>query len=172
MARDVFSGMDRRSIIKSLGVAGGASLAGYTTCEFIGERGTILGVIEIINFSQVRNRIRILVDRNGETLLDEKFTLEPLDTGKEGFTEIIQPQWRMTNGRYTLRAVHYGADGDRETGDWTYTFTGDDYSSYYGDEAADPGCIGAIVKIGSDSADRNAPIGISPTRVESPCGSE
>jgi hypothetical protein len=131
----------------------------------------VLGRIEVINFSRVRNRIRLYVVRDGETLLDERLTLSALDDGAEGATEIIPPRWGTTPGEYTLRVVHYGADGDRETNDRAYTFSRQDYDAYYADEPADPGCIGAVVKIGSDAPDRNAPISVSPAMVEDPCGS-
>jgi hypothetical protein len=162
--------MRRRELLRSAAAAGGVCVAGCTTAGPL-SGGTVLGRIEIINFSQVRNRIRLSVVRDRETLLDEILTLSALDDGARRATEIIPPRWGTTPGEYTLRVVHYGADGDRETSDRAYTFSRDDYEAYYADEPADPGCIGAVVKIGSDASEQNAPISISPAMVETPCES-
>jgi hypothetical protein len=162
--------MYRRQFVSALatGVAGG--LAGCTALGLGEGNSTTLGVIEMINFSQVSNSVRVQVLRDGEEVMLDRFELAPFDAGVNGATRIIQPQWSMTPGRYTLDVTHYGPDGDRETNGEEYTFTSEDYESYYGAEVGDPGCIGAVVKIGSNAAERNAMIGISPTRIENPCG--
>jgi hypothetical protein len=160
--------MKRRHLLKALPVAGGTFLAGCSSVLDSG--GTVLGRIEIINSSFVANRIRVLVTRDDETLVDQKIRLPAIDaeTGTPG--TVIEPSWSDTQGQYTIIAIHYDESGDRETEGREYTITGDDYNRYYADSHEDPGCIGAVVKIGSLSETENAAIGISPTYMDFPCG--
>jgi len=130
---------------------------------------TVLGRIEVVNFSPVANRIRLLVTRedDDENLLDRMITL-PAFTAKNGTPGVvIEPTWSETQREYTVFAVHYGEDGDRETQDWEYTFTREDYNTYY-DDQEDPGWIGALVKIGTLTDTENGTIGISPTYMDNP----
>jgi hypothetical protein len=162
--------MNRRHALERVAVVGSVSLAGCSALPGFGRSGTVLGRIEVVNSSFVRNRIRLMVERDDDTLLDRKLSLAAIDaeTGTRG--RIIDPVWSETRGQYTLRALHYDESGNRETGDWEYTFTREDYDSYYGGSHEDPGCIGAVVKIGSRADTENAAIGIGPTYMENPCG--
>ncbi len=160
--------MKRRNMLKTLPVAGGMFLAGCSSVFDGG--GTVLGRIDIINSSFVANRIRVLVTRDDETLVDREIELPALDaeTGAPG--TVIEPSWSETQGQYTIIAVHYDESGDRETESWEYTITRDDYDRYYADSHEDPGCIGAVITIGSFAETENAAIGISPTYMDRPCG--
>jgi hypothetical protein len=162
--------MNRRQLLGGLAAGVATGLAGCAALDGADGTAAALGRVEVINFSRVRNRVRVLVDRDGEDLLDETVELAPFDAGPDAATRILRPRWSPTPGRYTLQAMHYGADGDRETTGAEYTVTGEDYESFYGDGAADPGCVGAVVKVGSDASEPNATIGVSPTRVDDPCG--
>ncbi|HKL30819.1 MAG TPA: hypothetical protein VJ898_16330 [Natrialbaceae archaeon] len=108
--------------------------------------------------------------RDDETLVDREIELPALDaeTGAPG--TVIEPSWSETQGQYTIIAVHYDESGDRETESWEYTITRDDYDRYYADSHEDPGCIGAVITIGSFAETENAAIGISPTYMDRPCG--
>lgn len=160
--------MNRRQVLRRLAAAGSVSVAGCSSV--LGSETTVLGRIEVVNFSPVANRIRLLVTREGddENLLDRMITLPAVgaENGTPGV--VIEPTWPETQGEYTVLAVHYGEDGDRETEDWEYTFTREDYNTYYADRE-DPGCIGAIVKVGSLTDMENDTIGIGPTYMENPC---
>jgi len=103
-------------------------------------------------------------------LLDRKITLPAIDAGNGTPATIIDPLWSDINGEYTVSALHYDTSDNRETGSWDHTFTREDYDAYYDDSHEDPGCIGAVVKIGSLSDTENAAIGIGPTYMETPCG--
>jgi hypothetical protein len=162
--------MKRRQVLRTLAVAGSVSGAGCSTGLVPGARGTILGRIHLINASFVANRVRLMVERDDETLLDRTVSLTAIDaeTGPRG--RIIEPLWTETRGQYTVRALHYDDSGNRESGDWEYTFTQDDYETYYGNSHEDPGCLGAVVTIGTRTETANGPIGIGPTYMETPCG--
>lgn len=161
--------MNRRQVLKSLAVVGSISVAGCSSV--LGPGGTVLGKIEVINSSFVANKVRLIVTRDDDTLIDRKFSLPAID-GESGTPGIvIKPLWSETQGQYTVHAVHYDESDNRETEVWEYTFTEEDYDTYYGDSHEDPRCIGAVVKIGSLSEEENAPIGISPTYLKNPCGS-
>jgi hypothetical protein len=168
--------LSRRQALTGLAVLGGGSLAGCSSVFGSGE--TVLGRIEVINSSFVRNRIRLMVDRDGgtaaesddETLLDRTMSLAGLDAEDGTCGRVIEGLWSETPGQYTVRAVHVDDAGNRETGDWEYTVTREDYETYYGDSNDDPGCIGAVVKVGSRAGAENAPIGIGPIAMEHPCG--
>ncbi len=161
--------MNRRQVLGRLAGAGSVSVAGCSSV--LGAETTVLGRIEVVNFSPVANRIRLLVTRedDDETLVDRMIGLPAVDAEDGTPGTVIEPTWSEIEGKYTVRAVHYGEDGDRETEDWEYTFTRADYNRYY-DNPDDPGCIGAVVKIGSPSDTENGTIGISPTEMENPCG--
>ncbi|NHN41972.1 hypothetical protein G9C85_10065 [Halorubellus sp. JP-L1] len=170
--------MNRRQALKSLAVVGSVSVAGCSSVLDSGGSGTVLGPIEVINSSFISNRVRIMVERDegtrsesdDESLLDRKLSLPAIDaeTGTPGLR--IAPSWSETQAHYTIRAVHYDGSDDRETEVWEYTFTREDYKTYYADRNEDPGCIGALVKIGSLSTAGNGAIGIGPTYMEDPCG--
>lgn len=170
--------MNRRQALKSLAVAGSASIAGCSSVLGSGGEGTVLGKIEVVNSSFAANRIRLMVERDGgttsesddESLLDRKVSLPAIaaESGTPGL--IIEPSWSETQSHYTIRAVHYDGSDNRETGVWEYTFTQEDYNTFYADNNEDPGCIGAIVKIGSLEETENGAIGIGPIYMENPCG--
>ena len=160
--------MKRRQALSSLAVAGTVSFAGCSSV--LGSKGVVLGKIEVINSSFVANRIRLMVKRTDEMLVDRKITLPGIDGENGTPATIIEPLWSEVNDEYTVSALHYDTSDNRETGSWEYTFTREDYDAYYGDSDEDPGCIGAVVKIGSLSDTENAAIGIGPTYVENPCG--
>lgn len=162
--------MNRRDALKSITVFGSVALAGCSSVLNSGESGTVLGKIEVINSSFVSNRIRLMVERDDETLFDRNIGLTAIDAGDRAASTIIEPIWSETQGQYTVRAFHVDDSGDRETSSREYTFTRDDYNRYYGDSHRDPGCIGAIVKIGSRAETENAEIGISSIHMENPCG--
>ena len=161
--------MKRRQALRSVAVVGGMSVAGCSSVLGSGESGTVLGKIEVINLSFVPNRIRLMVERDDETLVDRKISLTAIDAGDSAAWKIIQPSWSETQTKYTILAVHYDESDNRETKDWEYTFTQEDYNTYYGESHEDPGCIGASVKIGSLAESENAPIRIGPTYMENPC---
>ena len=163
--------MKRRQVLRHLAVAGGVSVAGCSSV--LRSETTVLGRIEVVNFSPVVNRIRLLVTREGDNanLLDRTITLPAINAESGTPGVVIEPTWSETQGKYTVLAVHYGEDGNRETEDWEYTFTREDYNTYY-DDQEDPGCIGAIVKIGSLTDVENGTIGIGPTYMENPCGTQ
>lgn len=108
-------------------------------------------------------------ESDDESLLDRTISLPGIDADSGTPATLIEPLWSETRAHYTVRAVHYDESGDRETGDWAYTFTGDDYDTYYGDSNEDPGCIGAVVKVGTLSESENGAIGIGPTYMTEPC---
>lgn len=160
--------MNRRQALRRVAVAGSASLAGCSSV--LGPGGTVLGTIQVINASSVANRIRLLVTRGEETLLDRKLSLPAID-GEDGDpSRVIEPSWAEQRGRYAVDAIHYGTDGERETNGREYTFTGADYDAHYGDSHEDPGCIAAAVVIGSGDDEANGDIGIGPIHAENPCG--
>ncbi len=129
----------------------------------------MLGRIEVINNSFVSNRIRLIVTRDEETVLDRLIDLPAL-TAEDGVpVTVVPPTWPAVRGEYTVRALHYGEDGDRESQTWAHTFTRADYEDYYPDDREDPGCLAAVVKIGSLAETADAPIGIGPTYVDAPC---
>lgn len=160
--------MNRRQVLGTLAAAGSISVAGCSSV--LGSRGTVLGTIKLVNSSRVANRIRLMVDRGEETLLDRTISLAAIDaaTGTRGTR--IDPSWSKTRGEYTLRALHYDDSGNRETSSREYTFTRDDYTTYYGDSHEDPGCIGAVVTIGNFEDTENGVISISPAYMDNPCG--
>ncbi|WP_323190217.1 hypothetical protein [Halostella sp. PRR32] len=164
--------MKRRDVLKSVSVAGGLSVAGCISTLSVGNSGTVLGKIEVINSSFVANRIRLLVKRDEDLLIDREVTLTAIDVDDSAALSIIEPMWPKTQAPYTIRAIHYDESGNRESIGWEYTFTKEDYDMYYKDSHKDPGCIGAIVKIGSLADTPNAPIGIGPIYRENPCGVE
>ncbi|QKY20934.1 hypothetical protein B4589_011320 [Halolamina sp. CBA1230] len=161
--------MKRRNVLRSVSVAAGTALAGCSSVPGFGGSGTVLGRIEVINYSFEPNQIRLSVKRDDEILLDREISLTAIDNDDGGAWTIIDPVWSNEKGQYTVRAVHYGKDDDRESEDWEYTFTERDYEQYYGDNHEDPGCVGAVVKVGSLSEDENGTIGIGPTYMENPC---
>lgn len=160
--------MNRRQALRGFAVAGSASLAGCSSV--LGPGGTVLGTIEVINSATVANRIRLLVTRGEETLLDRTLSLPAMDGEGGDPWRVIQPAWAEQRGRYTVEAIHYGEDGERETNGRAYTFTGADYDAHYGDSHEDPGCIAAAVVIGSGDDEENGEIGIGPIHSATPCG--
>jgi hypothetical protein len=162
------SRMNRRQALSSLAVAGTVSLAGCSSV--LGTDGIVLGRIDVINSSFVANRIRLMIKRDDEMLVDRQITLPAIDAENGTPATIIEPLWSEVAGEYTVSALHYDTSDNRETESWEYTFTREDYDVYYDDSDEDPGCIGAVVKIGSLSDTENAAIGIGPTYMESPCG--
>lgn len=163
--------MNRRHVLRSVSALGSASLAGCTSVFDSHESETVLGRVEIINSSFASNSIRIVVKRGTKTLVDRNFALEALDSeGGAGWT-VIEPSWSHSQGRYTVRAAHIDESGGLESEYRSYTFTQEDYGTYYDEISEDPGCIGAAVRIGSLTDHENAPIGISPTYMETPCRS-
>ncbi len=163
--------MNRRTLLTSLSVAGATSLAGCAALQPQSTQGTVLGRIEVINFSQSPNRIRLLVQRGDETVFDQQLELTAAGSKDDGWWELIPPAWNKAQGLYQITATHYNSANKRESAKWTYKFSNTDYQTYYQDESDDPGCIGAIVKIGSHGTTRNEPISISPARLTNPCGS-
>lgn len=161
--------MNRRRALKRLAVVGSVSFAGCSSILGSGESGTVLGKIEVINSSFVANRIRLMVERDDDTLIDRNISLTAINAENGTPGTIIEPVWSQTQGQYTIRALHYDESGNRETEDWEYTFTQEDYTTYYGDSHEDPGCIGALVKIGSLDNTENGAIGIGPIYTENPC---
>lgn len=159
--------MNRRQALRGFAVAGSASLAGCSSV--LGPGGTVLGTIEVINSATVANRIRLLVTRGEETLLDRELALPAIDAADGDPSRVIGPSWAEQRGEYTVDATHYGEDDDRETSGREYTFTGADYDAQYGDTHEDPGCVAAVVVIGSDD-EENGEIGIGPIHAENPCG--
>lgn len=162
--------MNRRAALKSLTAVGSVTLAGCSSVLDTGESGTVLGRIEVINSSFVPNRIRLMVERDDETLLDRNIGLTAIDAGDGAATRLVEPMWAEVRAQYVVRALHIDDSGNRETSSREYTFSREDYDAYYGDSHEDPGCIGAVVKIGSRAETENGAIGISPTYMENPCG--
>jgi len=160
--------MNRRDALGLIAGAGSVALAGCVSGRF--GSGTVLGRVEVINASFVPNRIRLMIERADETLLDRTIGLSALDAGDRGASALVEPSWSARRARYTVRAFHVGDDGDRESSGREYTFTRDDYAAYYGDDHEDPGCIAAVVRVGSRAETETDTIGIAPTYVESPCG--
>jgi hypothetical protein len=160
--------MDRRDALERMAVAGSVALAGCGSDRFAS--GTVLGRVEVINASFVPNRIRLMIERPGETVLDRTIELSAIDAGDRGASALVEPSWSARQARYTVRAFHVGDDGDRESSGREYTFTRDDYTTYYGDDHEDPGCIAAVVRVGSRAEAEEGTIGIGPTYVETPCG--
>jgi hypothetical protein len=159
--------VNRRDALGRLAVAGSVGLAGCTSGRF--GSGTVLGRVEIINSSFVSNRIRLMIERGDETLLDRTIGLSAIDAGDAEASVVVEPSWSSRRAQYTVRALHVGDDGDRESSGREYTFTRDDYTTYYGDDE-DPGCVAAVVTVGSRNETENGPIGIGPTYVDAPCG--
>jgi len=160
--------MNRRQALSSLAVAGTISLGGCSSV--LGSEGIVLGKIEVINSSFVANRINLMVQRDEEVLLNRKITLPGIDAENGTPATLIPPMWSEKKGAYTVTAIHYDTSGNRESGKYEYTFTRKDYDAYYGDDHEDPGCLGAVVKIGSLSDSENAAVGIGPTYMKNPCG--
>lgn len=175
---DEQSELTRREALASAAVGGCVSVAGCASLTGADRSGTVLGKVEVINSSRVRNRIRLLVDRDDGTggesdddrLVDRTISLAAIDAGTGTSVRVIQPVWSQSAGHYTIRAVHIDRSGERETSDWDSTFTQDDYETYSADTHEDPGCIGAIVTVGTRADTENAAIGIGPTYMENPCG--
>lgn len=159
--------MNRRQALRRFAVAGSASLAGCSSV--LGPGGTVLGRIRVVNTATVANRIRLLVTRGEETLVDQTFSLAAMDAADGDPSRVVEPTWAAQRGRYTVDAIHYGADGERETSGRAYTFTGADYDAQYGDTNEDPGCVAAVVVIGGGD-EENAEIGIGPIHAANPCG--
>lgn len=160
--------MNRRQALRHFAVAGSASLAGCSSV--LGPGGSVLGTIEVINSATVANRIRLLVTRGEETLLDQTFSLAAMDDEEGDPSRVIEPEWAEERGKYTVGATHYGADGERETSGREYTFTGADYDALYGGTDEDPGCVAAVVVVGSGDDEENGDIGIGPIHAANPCG--
>ncbi|ELZ27592.1 hypothetical protein C475_06720 [Halosimplex carlsbadense 2-9-1] len=104
-----------------------------------------------------------------ETLLDRRISLSAIDAEDGRAWTTIAPTWSEERPQYSVWALYLDEDGERASTSWEYTFTRQDYNTYYEDEVADPGCIGAMVKVGDSSDSEYAPIEISPTRMEDPC---
>jgi len=159
--------MNRRDALERLAVAGSVALAGCASSRF--GSGTVLGRVDVINASFVPNRIRLMIERGDETLFDRTIGLSAIDAGDRGASAVVEPSWSSRRARYTVRALHVGDDGDRESSGREYTFTRDDYTTYDGGDHEDPGCVAAVVTIGRRSETENGPIGIGPTHVAAPC---
>ena len=162
--------MNRRTALKNLAAVSSIPLAGCAAIRGSGQSGTVLGKITVVNSSLVPNRIRLLVVRGETDLLDRTLSLPAIDATNGTPGTVITPSWPEKQGQYTIHAHHVAESGERESTSWEYTFTQDDYDRYYGDRNEDPGCLGAVVTIGSFSESANAAIGISPTYMETPCG--
>ncbi|MFD1586459.1 hypothetical protein ACFR9U_05660 [Halorientalis brevis] len=162
--------MNRRTALKSLAAVGSVPLAGCAAIRGAGQSGTVLGKITVVNSSLVPNRIRLLVVRDETDLLDRTLSLPAIDAANGTPGTVIAPSWPETQGEYTIHAHHIEESGERESTSWEYTFTQDDYDRYYGDSHEDPGCLGAVVTVGSLNESANPAIGISPTYMETPCG--
>ncbi|WP_323677328.1 hypothetical protein [Halorubellus sp. PRR65] len=160
--------MNRRQALSTLAAAGTVSFAGCSSV--LGSEGIVLGRIEVINSSFVANGIRLMVQRDEEVLLDRKITLPGIDAETGTPATLIPPVWSDKKGAYTVTAIHYDTSDNRESGKYEYTFTREDYDAYYGDDHEDPGCLGAVVKIGSLSETENDAIGVGPMDMETPCG--
>lgn len=161
--------MKRRHLLKHVSVAGSLSLTGCSSIQNFVEQGTVLGRIEIANYSFTSNRIHLYVVRGEETLLDQMISLAPIDAEDGESGRWVEPSWSKEEAEYKIIAVHYDESGNRETGGSEYTFTQADYTQYYGESHKDPGCIGAFVKIGSLTHSANTEIGIGPVNIEDPC---
>lgn len=161
--------MKRRHVLRSLPVVAGLSLAGCSSVLGSGTSGTVLGKTQVINFSFASNRIHLTVERDDETLIERNIRLGAIDAEDGVSWRVIEPSWSETQARYTIRAFHVSESGSRESEAWEYTFTQEDYGTYYGDSHEDPGCIGAVVKIGSPNDKENGTIGIGPTYMGNPC---
>ncbi|SNZ06681.1 hypothetical protein SAMN06269185_1252 [Natronoarchaeum philippinense] len=109
-----------------------------------------------------------MVHRDGEELLDRTIEFTAADAGDKAASAIIEPLW-SASGEYTVRARHVDESGDTEAIPQEYSFTEEDYTTYYGDSHEDPGCIGAVVTVGARDETANAQIGIGPTYLEDPC---
>lgn len=107
--------MNRRTVLKSLTAAGSATLTGCSSTLGFGQSGTILGKIGIINSSYVPNRIRLIVVRNDEKLIDRKISLSAIDAENGTHATIIEPSWSDTRARYSIHAHHIEGSGDRES---------------------------------------------------------
>lgn len=160
--------MRRRKVLKAFATVGSGSFAGCSSIPSLSESPPVLGKIEVVNLSFVPNRIRLTVERDSDKLIDQKIGLTAIDAGDGDAWALIKPKW-SEQSQYTVRAVHVDESGNRETTDWEYTFSREDYNTYYGDSHKDPGCIGAIVKVGTFTETENGAIGISPTYMENPC---
>jgi hypothetical protein len=108
--------MNCRNALQALTAAGSLALAGCSSLAGVGESGTVLGRIEVINASYVSNRIRLLVVRDDET-------------GTRA--TVIEPTWEATPGQYSIHAHHIEESGDRESSSWEYTLTRQEYDRYY-----------------------------------------
>lgn len=161
--------MRRRHILKSLPAVGSLAVAGCSSIPSFGEAGTVLGKIEVINSSYVPNRIRIIVERGSETLVEKDISLAGLDAEDgENWTR-VEPSWSQTEAQYSVRSAHLDDSGNPETDYWEHTFSQEDYNLYYEDSQEGPGCIGAGVRIGSLSDEPNAPISVYPALLKNPC---
>lgn len=161
--------MNRRTALRRLTAAGSLALAGCSSLPGSGDSRPALGRIQVINASHAPNRIRLLVVRDEETLLDRDLALAALDADDGTPATLIEPTWETSPGEYTVHAHHAEESGERESSSWEYTPTSRDYDRYYPDEREDPGCLGVIVTVGTLSETPNAPIGIGPTYMENPC---
>lgn len=161
--------MDRRQALFRLAAVGSVPLAGCSSILDTGGGGTVLGSILVVNTSYDSNRIDLSVERGGESLLARTISLPSIRATEGTSAVLVEPSWPEVRGRYTVRAHHVGTDGERESDVWSHTFTREDYRRYYGDRREDPGCVGAVVTIGSLSEGSTAPIGVGPTYVEDPC---
>ncbi|WP_436928323.1 hypothetical protein [Halosimplex halobium] len=158
--------MKRRQALKGLGAAGSLGFVGCSSP--LGSSGVVLGRITVVNPSTTPATIRLAVEAD-DTLLDRRISLGPIDGDDGRARTTIAPTWSESRTEYTVWALYLDEDGERASASWEYTFTREDYERYYGDETADPGCIGAVVTVGGPSGSEYPPIGISPTRVADPC---
>lgn len=157
--------MNRRQALKGLGAVGSLGLAG---CSFpLGPGEVVLGRLTVINLSFTPSTVRLAV-KGDETLLDRRISLDAIDAEDGRAWTTIAPTWSEKRPQYRVWALYLDEDGERASDSWEYTFTREDYDAYYEDDG--PGCIGAIVKVGDASDSEYAPIGISPTYVDDPCG--
>jgi hypothetical protein len=156
----------RRQALKGLGAVGSLGFVGCSSP--LGPDGVVLGRIAVVNLSTAPATIRLAVEGD-DTLLDRRISLGPVDGDDGRVRTTIAPRWTERRPEYTVWALYLDEDGERASASWEYTFTREDYERYYGDETADPGCIGAVVTVGDTSRSEYPPIGISPTRVADPC---
>ena len=161
--------MERRHVLQGLPVVGTLTLAGCSSLPSFSGSGTILGKIEVINSSFVSNRIRVIVERGSEVLVENNISLAGLDAEDSENWTIVDPSWSQTEAQYTVRSAHIDDSGNPETDYWEYSFSQEDYNLYYEDKQEDPGCIGVGIRIGSLSDEANAPISVHPSYMKSPC---
>lgn len=159
--------MKRRDVIKSVS---GAGIIGISGCSsFVEKSGTILGRVEVINFSNTNNRISLIVKRDDSVIFQQDIGLIALNDCDGVPAEMIEPIWSKEEGEYTIRATHINKSGNLESLQTEYTFTSQDYEKIYNTDGKKPACIGAVVKIGSLSEEPNGQIGIGPVYVQDPC---